>query len=90
MYTSRQLGEGLKENLTDPYDPIRVAKWADSVHFNHCLELPQELYDIVTSLSPMSFGPEFEYSKEELLILAEKLIDNEKGLLEKLYNHTLS
>lgn len=81
MYTKCQLGQELKNHLTDPYDPLRVAKWAEGVHHSRCTELSQELYEIIEILSVMSFGPEFAYSKEELALLADELINNEKDPL---------
>lgn len=84
MYTKQQLGQELKEQLLGSYNPIQIAKWAEHVHYNYRLQLPQELYDIVEVLAVMSMGPEFEYSKDELLMLAEKLIKNEKDPLQQI------
>jgi hypothetical protein len=61
-----------------------VAKWAESIYSNHCRELSSELDDVIMALSMMEHGPEFEYTEEELKLLAEKLIDNEENALKQI------
>ncbi|CAM0117269.1 DUF294 nucleotidyltransferase-like domain-containing protein [Rhabdochlamydiaceae symbiont of Dictyostelium giganteum] len=81
-----RLGKELKALLT-PFNPITVAQWADNVHLPN---LSSELSDMLESLSLMSLGKEFEYSKEALLTLAEQLINNKEGFLQYLQNSVFS
>ena len=84
MYTKQQLGKELKENISKTFNTDQIARWAEDIHASHCLELSKELYGIVEILSMMSLGPEFEYSKKQIELLAEKLINNESNVLEQM------
>lgn len=83
-YTSEQLGEELKEHVMEPYDPIRVSRWAYNMYYNRLQEIRPELESIIPILEMMSLGSEFAYSQEELLSLADKLINKEKDPFQQL------
>ena len=85
MYTKQKLGRELKEILTkEPFDCDKIAAWAQHIHYSYSLELSDEVYDIVQTLAAMCMGSQFEYTKVELLVLANFLISNEENVLEKL------
>jgi hypothetical protein len=75
MYTSQKFGEDLELILNQSYDVIKIARWAEHVYTIHCRELSPELDDIIMALSAMEHGPEFEYTEQELKLLAELLIN---------------
>ncbi|MDR3624750.1 MAG: hypothetical protein P4L16_06390 [Chlamydiales bacterium] len=70
----KELGKELKANLSDPYDPDRIARWADHVRYTYRRELSNELYDMIDTLTTMSCGPEFVLPQEEVRSFAEQLI----------------
>jgi hypothetical protein len=79
MYTNQEFGYELKKQLERNFDVVKIARWAENVYSNHCREISSELNDIIMVLAIMEHGKEFEYSKQELDLLAEKLILNEKN-----------
>jgi len=89
MYTRHQLGKELKELLSDPYDPIQVSKKAYNILCKGCLEIPQELSAIIPILKRIASTPTFEYSQEELLTLADKLIHNEENPFQQIHSQEL-
>lgn len=86
MYTRCQLGKELKELLSASYNPIQIANWAHNIKFDCDLDMPEEVNDIIDTLVAMSMGIEFEYSQEELLIVVDKLVKNEKDAFKQMRN----
>ena len=85
-YLKQRLIDELKELLSAPYDPIQVADWAYNMKFDSDLDMPEELNDIIDTLATMSMGIEFEYSQEELLIVVDKLTNNEEDPFQQMRN----
>ena len=73
-YTKQDFGAALKTNLDNGYTPAQIGKWAHSFFFQNCRELDPDFKDIVEKLLLMEEALEFEYSKEDLFDIAEKLI----------------
>ncbi len=59
-------GELLLE-ISENYDLDRVAGWADHFFLEHNLDLEEPLRTFIQNLGSMSFGKEFEMTREEIL-----------------------
>jgi hypothetical protein len=83
MYTKERFGKELKEQLEGNFDVVKIARWAENIYSNHCREISTELSDIIMTLSIMEHGPEFEYTRSELELLAQSLINSKEIQDEK-------
>lgn len=79
MQLNQKIGEELKNILSKPHDVIKIARWAEHIYANHCRELSPELDDLIMALSVMEHGPEFEYTEQELELIANMLINKENN-----------
>lgn len=68
----KELGEEIKSLLFKKYSSENISDWADRLLIN--MEEKTEVYFILNRLSLMEAGPEFEYTEQELWMLAELLI----------------
>lgn len=79
----QSLGRNLKEELLKGYDIVRISRWAFKV-FSSERSLDSETRDVLEKLFSMEDDPQFELSKQELIQIADKLIEEgEKEDLEK-------
>lgn len=76
-YTKEQFGKNLKEKIDNGYSPRQIGEWAFEVYFKYGRDFDPEMDEIVQNLFMMEEGLEFEYSKEELLSIANRLISSE-------------
>ena len=83
-YTKRDFGKELSEKISSGNTASQIGRWVHSVFFQHCRELDYELKDITEQLLMMEEGPEFQYTMQELQLLADKLINNEKDPLKQI------
>lgn len=51
-----------------------ISRWADDIYSNYSRDLDPETDDLITRISFMQHGPEFELDKAGLGIIAKKLI----------------
>jgi len=65
----------LQTEVLQGNDYYKIAKWAFQVYKNHELQLEDGLEEMVLKISFMEEGPGFIISNEDLLILANKLIN---------------
>jgi hypothetical protein len=82
-YSKKEIGVMLKNELNKGYDIKRISNWAEDIFFN----IPEgsiEHDNILRHLLLMDAGPEFEYSEEELKLLAEMLINEEEDPIKKI------
>lgn len=70
----KKLGEELIDLINNNASVIQISRWADSVYSNHCRNLDQETNDLITKISFMQHESEFEISRTDLEIIAEKLM----------------
>lgn len=73
-YTNKRLGIELKAQLERGFNISRLSKWAYGLFYDHRRELNPNLKNILKDLSRMEDDPQFEYSEQELRLLAELLI----------------
>lgn len=70
-YTAKQFASELLAQLDQGYDPIRIARWADSVFFaTHAVDCSPAIRSALTSLFTMQEGEEFVISEADLRKLA--------------------
>lgn len=84
MYTKQKFGQELKKQIEKNFNIIKIARWAECIYSNYCREISTDLNDVLMTLSIMEHGPEFEYTEEELRLLAQKLIDGEDNPLNQI------
>ena len=72
-YGNADFGNDLMAELDKGYDVVRISRWAMSIYLKYCQEADTELDKTIMSVVAMEEGPEFEFSEEELRILAKEL-----------------
>jgi len=85
LYTRRQIGKELKRILKEPYDPIIVANWAEDLYLHSPVDTSPELNHVLYALEMMQADESFEYTEEQLNILADKLMNNEENALKQVH-----
>jgi hypothetical protein len=78
-YSSKRVGIELKAQLEKGYNIVRLSRWAYRLIFNHMGELDSNLEEILQCLAIMEDDPQFEYTEQELRIVAELLINEEEN-----------
>ncbi len=73
MLTSKELGRVLHAELDNGYDVVRISRIAFQLYQEYGVEIAPELDEKLLQLMAMEEGPEFEYSEEELRLLAKQL-----------------
>ena len=77
-YTKHMFATELLKKLNEEsFDIIKISNWCNKIYNDHLREMDDELYDLLFELSTMDDDPQFEYSKEELITIAKKMIDTE-------------
>lgn len=83
-YSKKEIGKQLSKEIDKGYNIERISTWACDLFVayrnKHCLELD----DVLNHISLMDAGPEFEYTEQELRLLAEMLINEEKDPIKKI------
>ena len=86
-YTKHMFATELIEKLKEqPFSIIKISKWCNRIYIDHLREMDNELYHLIFELSTMEDDPQFEYSKEELRLLAEKLINDAEDPIKQTNN----
>lgn len=73
MYTKQNFGNDLEHKLQEEFDVVSIARWAHEKYLLHISDINRELSKIIMTVIAMEEGPEFEYTKEELLKIAKDL-----------------
>jgi hypothetical protein len=74
-YTLIEIGNQLREMVTDREDREEIGSWAWNIYHHSYLENEtKEVNKLLLYLSAMEDGPEFYYSYEELEKIADDLI----------------
>jgi hypothetical protein len=75
-YSKKEIGEELKKELDKGYNIERISSWACDLLYIKMRNRPSsEIGDILDRISLMGAGPEFEYTEQELGLLADRLIN---------------
>jgi hypothetical protein len=83
-YSKKQFGSELKKKLNEEvFDVVKISQWSNKKLIDHTRDIDDELYELLFELSTMDDDPQFEYSEDELLFLANNLIKNDPDALKK-------
>jgi hypothetical protein len=80
----QELGKQLKSFLAMESDIVKISRWAFKIYSNNRQNLDPSLREILECLFSMEDDPQFEYTEQELRLLAEKLINNEKDPIKQI------
>lgn len=80
----RLLGEALKSELKKGFDILRLSHWALKIESNNLRALTPYSRKVLIILLSMEDDPQFEYSEDELWLLADMLINGEEDPLKKI------
>jgi hypothetical protein len=83
-YTKKEIGEELKKQLGKRYNIERISNWAYDLFISFRGKPSPDLDTILDRISLMAAGPEFEYTEQELSLLAELLINEEKDPIKQI------
>jgi hypothetical protein len=83
-YSKNEIGKALMEELNKGYNVERISNWADELFISIRDKRSPEIDDILRHIFIMDAGPEFEYTEQELRLLAEMLINEEKDPIKKI------
>ncbi len=83
-YSKQEIGKALREELNKGYNIERISNWADELFVSMRNKRSPELDDILRHIFIMDAGPEFEYTEQELRLLAEMLINEEKDPIKQI------
>ncbi len=75
ILTRKAFTEGLRAQLVEGYDPVRIARWAYGLHLS-ARSFEEGLEGELLQLVAMDMGEEFELSKDALQELANRRSDN--------------
>ena len=75
-YTKKMFANELIQKLKEePFSILKMSRWCNRIYIDHLREMDEVLHYLVFELSTMEDDPQFEYTKEELILLAEKIIN---------------
>ena len=84
-YSKKEIGEDLKKELNNGYNIARISNWAYNLLYIKVRDQPlSEISSILRDISVMDAGPEFEYTEQELRLLAEMLINEEEDPIKQI------
>jgi hypothetical protein len=82
----QQFGKELQSQLSKGFDVVKISRWAYQVYSNNCRNIDPDMREILEYLFSMEDDPQFEYTEQELKLLAQKIINNEKDPLKQINN----
>jgi hypothetical protein len=88
-YSKKNIGEELNKLLEKKYDVEQISTWACDLLVKIKNDATGELDQILDRISLMDAGPEFEYTEQELRLLAELLIREEKNPIQQIDDRRL-
>lgn len=76
--TKHDFGRMLMAKLVATTDIVALSRWAHQMYLDNSRSLEPGLKDLLLDLGRMEDAPEFEYSVEELLVIAKEMIGGDK------------
>ena len=80
----QELGKQLKSLLATERDIVKISRWAFRIYSNNLRNLDSSMMEVLECLFSMEDDPQFEYTEQELKLLAEKLINNEEDPIKQI------
>jgi hypothetical protein len=81
MFTKKQIGQELKNMIQQKKSIEAIGSWAYSMSLKNIEDADSKFNKLLLDLGTMELGPEFEYSYQELTIIADKIIAGEDVIL---------
>lgn len=81
IFTKKQIGQELKNMLQQKKSIAAIGSWAYSMSLKNIEDADSKFNKLLLDLGTMELGPEFEYSYQELTIIADKIIAGEDVIL---------
>lgn len=85
-YDNKKLGKELKIELEKKYDIVKISRWAYKIYSDNCRFLNSLTEETLEYLFRMEDDPQFEYTEEELKLLAELLINEAENPIKQINN----
>lgn len=85
MIKKNEFGKVLKVYLDKEDDIVKISRWAFKIYSENIRDLDSSMKEILECLFSMEDDPQFEYTKRELKLLAEMLINEENDPIKKLH-----
>lgn len=85
-FDNKKLGKELKTHLYFPFDIVKTSRWEYKIFSDNVRCLDSSTEEILEYLFRMENDPQFEYSEQELKVLAKMLINEEKDPLKQINN----
>ncbi len=87
MLSRQELGNELKEMLLPGHSDIKkIADWAYELYSFSGEKWSRDIYYMLYGLAGMTADECFEYTEEQLNVLADKLLANEKNAYRNMLN----
>ena len=83
-FSKKEIGAALNEELNKGYNIERISNWAEDLFISMRDKRSTELDNILRHIFLMDAGPEFEYTEQELRLLAEMLINEENDPIKQI------
>jgi len=83
---NRVLGQMLLDHLNKDFNIVSISRWAYELFSDNCRWLSPDVEEVLQYLFRMEDDPQFEYTEQELKLLATKLINNEKEAIKQINN----
>lgn len=77
MLTRERFALALKEKIKEGFTPAQIGSWVHSTYLALNEDLEEGLWSTCVQLGTMEVGPEFEFTTEELKLIAEKILLDE-------------
>ena len=81
---NQELGRELKSFLATEKDIVKISRWAFRLYSNNRQNLDPSISETLECLFSMEDDPQFEYTDQELRLLAEMLINDEKDPIKQI------
>ena len=75
MYTKKNLAKELIEMANNDFSVKKISDWAHLKYLDHARQMDNKTDDAIMTLITMDAGEEFELTKEEILEIANKLLN---------------
>jgi hypothetical protein len=80
-YTAQRFGCDLLKKINEKsFDIAKISQWCMQIYMQHLREIDDSLGTLLFELATMADDPQFEYNKEQLQIIADKLIHQDEDI----------
>lgn len=73
MYSNESFASDLEKMLIGGFNVSKIANAASRLYLERALQLDAHMDHVLLTLMPMSFGPEFELTESEFVVLIAEI-----------------